>query len=275
MLLTSYRRILFALGGKDILTNNFQNKRNFANWIPAISARIENFINRFTELTSHTEYFDSLENSFEYFVKGYPITALTSVKSDSTGEFNGSESSESNYFIGKNQNSVGLAVSLVPAIRGLQIIYTGGLAAHGTQSTFELTNEGSTPFVADKYVEGQDSLAMGYVISKSSSTIVIEVLYGIFQVGEQIKGKSAWDSPTFETDMEADIDSVTTRCLAETYPDIVRACELEIRYMNDHKSDFENTNTAKGTTTRKDMEKDYGLLPEVRSLLQDYVNIYV
>jgi hypothetical protein len=65
---------------------------------------------------------------------------------------------------------------------------------------------------------------------------------------------------------------VTLRCLAEAYPDIVTACELELRYIHDHRNDFENQSTLKGQTSRRDMSVDYNLVPEVRSMIDKYRN---
>lgn len=273
--LTSYRRVLFALGSNDPLTDDFKSRRIFSNWVPAISAKVETFLDRKIELTTHIEYANSIERALEYFIDAYPIQSITSVYSDMLGLYNGNEVAESNYYIGETGNSIVLDTSIKSAHKGLKFTYIGGLAVHGVNSTFVIENEGATAFAANNYVEGQTSQAMGYVISKAGTTIVIEVLYGVFQVGEQIKGKTTWDNANFITNMEADIASVTSRSLAEAYPNITRACELEIRYMNDHKSDFENAGTTKAGTNRRDMTKDYDLVPEVRSLLEPYARIHI
>jgi len=274
MNLTSWRRARYFLGGNTPLTDDAVNKRKFLSWIPAISRKIEEYLNRDLELKSHTEYFDTLPKTIEYPVRNFPITVLTSVKSDSTGEFTGSETTESDTYIGSQERSICLQTPVIPAKRGLEVVYTGGLAASGTQSTFTIENEGSEAFVAGVFAEGQTSGAMGYVISKTLTTIVIEVLYGRFEVGEQIAG-SATETGSKTADQTADIASADVRCIAEEYTDLTVACELEIRYMNDHRGDYENFSTSRGSQSRRANKFEHEFLPEVASILDRYRNIHV
>ena len=237
-----------------------------------MSARIQTYLNRNLELTSHTEYFDTFPERLEYWVRAFPISSITSVHSDSTGLYDGSETAESDYYAGQDSISVVLDVGVTKALRGLRIIYTGGLATHGTQSQFTTENDGSTAITVGEYVEGQTSFAQGYVIARGSGTITIEVLAGIFEVGETIQAKATVDGALI-ANATTDIASATVRCLAELYPDIVQATELELRYMDDHRSDYENQSTDKGATSRKDLTKNYNLLPETRSILEPYKSI--
>jgi hypothetical protein len=268
--LTSWNRLRHVLGTEIVLDDSLANRNRYMSWIPVISNRVTNFLDREIELTTHTEYHDSEVGRLEYWIRGYPISSITSVKSDTTGLFTGSETDESNYYIGQDSNSIVLDLPITPTKRGLEFVYIGGLANHGTQSVFVISGAGSEPFAAGVYAEGQTSKALGIVVSLSGTTLTIEVLYGVFQSGEEIKGKTTWDGTSYTANQEATIASVTSRSLAESYPDIVMATELELRYMESHRSDYENESTLKGQTSRKDMTKDYNLVPEVRGILQPY-----
>jgi len=274
MNLTSFNRLRFVLGGSQPLSDNIANKSRFLTWIPTISARIEDYLDRSLELVARTEYADALPETLEYWMKATPIISVASVKSDSEGLFDGSETSEVNWHIGKDQKSVVLQTSVTPAIRGLQFVYTGGLATHGTRSIFELENEGAAPFVAGKYVEGLSSGAVGLVTDKTGTALTIDVSFGVFEDGESIKGKVDWNGADV-ANMTADIASVTSRSLAESHSAIVEACELEMRYYDDHRSDYENSGTTKGTTTRRSLTEKYDLLPEVKALIKSYVNWHI
>ena len=43
-------------------------------------------------------------------------------------------------------------------------------------------------------------------------------------------------------------------------------------YMARHREDLENQSTLKGQTNRRDFTNDYNLLPEVRGMLEKYLN---
>jgi len=252
-------------------SSDFENRRRYVKRIAAISRRVETYLDRTLELTSYTEYFDTSQRQLSFFVKAHPVSSITSVKSDSTGEYDGSESSESNYYIGAEEQTIVLATPVVPARRGLQVVYTGGMANHGVNSVFEVTITGS--FSADKYVQGRTSAAVGCIVSESSGTLTVEVLYGIFQSGEIIDQKTT-ESGAADGNY-ATIDSVTSRGMAEAYPDIVEATELQIRYMDDHRSDYENTTTAKGQTARRGEAADAELVQEVKAMLDPYKRIMI
>jgi hypothetical protein len=167
MKLTSWRRIRHFLSkGDDVITDEAMEKRHYLPLIASVSASIENFLDRLIKLEARTEYKDTIQGRLEYFVRAWPITTLTSIKSDSTGLYSGSETTETLTYIGKNADSVTLDVPVTPALKGLQINYTGGMASHGTQSQFVLSNEGATKIAVGNFVVGTDSEAMGYVISK-------------------------------------------------------------------------------------------------------------
>lgn len=261
--------------GDQTLSDKIKHKRRFNTLIPSVSLRIQNFLDRKLDLTTYTEYFDTFADQLEYFVEGTPISSITTVKSDSTGEFTGNETSESDFYIGKKSFSVVLDTPVRPAKRGLQIVYIGGLTTNGVQSQYVLSTEGSEALVAGAYVEGQTSGAVAYVVTKAGTAITLEILYGIFIVGETIQGKLTEDGAD-TSNQTAVLASSTVLSLAEVYPDIITAAEYEMRYMDDHRSNFENSSSSKDGTFRRDVlnknndKREYDLLPEVRSMLEPY-----
>lgn len=272
MNITSWTRLRYMMADSDgPLEDSYANKRKYIPLISGISNSIEQHLNRDLQISSRTQYFDVVISQREFFPRAYPITTLTSVYSDSRGLYDGNEILEINPHIGKNDESIVLDTAVTPGLKALQIIYTGGLASHGTQSQFTLSNEGDTALVADNFVEGQSSGAMGIVISKVSTAITIEMLYGVYEVGETVQGKDTEDGDSI-TDATAVLSSRDVTSLAEGYPDIVEACEIELAYMQRHRFDLENQSTLEGQTSRRDFTKDYNLLPEVRGMLEKYIH---
>lgn len=276
MNLTSWQRLRHMIGGNTPLKDDAINKRRFLNYIPAISRRIEEFLNRDLEIVSHTEYFDVLPLTSEYFTQSFPITTITSLESDSTGLYEGSETSEVDYYTGKNATSIVLDTSATPSLKGLKIVYTSGLATSGTKSQYTLENLGAQEPVVGNYIEGNDTGSMAIVSAWVAGTklLTIDLLYGIFDVGESFTLR-ATETGTAIVNGTGDIASKDVLSLAETYTDIVTACELEIRYMDDNRSSFETQANFRNQQTKVDMTRTYDLLPEVRSLLEPYRNISI
>jgi hypothetical protein len=144
------------------------------------------------------------------------------------------------------------------------------MAAHPVQSTFAVSSPTGT-WTAGEYVVGGTSGAHGKVVSATGtpvSSIVVANLYGVFEASETITEYDTESSQGSE-DGTATIDSITAQSLAEAYPDITRACEMQIRYMWKHKHDFENNTTSPEGTVRRNPEEAEGeLQPEVKALLR-------
>ena len=248
------------------LSDKIATNRRLTRWISSISSRIEMFLNRELELKSRIQFFDSGPGQLEYFTDAYPITTITKVESDWEGLYD-SPTDETDFFPGRNEDAVILDVPVTPAKRGLRITYIGGISEHGVNSEYTMASS----LTAGKFLFGVTSGAAGFVITGGTSA-VIEVLYGVFDAGENTQ---QYD----EEDLVNTFGSVivlTTKdkeSLAEINPDIVEATELEIRYMNDHRSNFENDSTVKGATKRANFTEEYNLLPQTRSLLSKYQNI--
>jgi len=270
--LTSWRRVSYLYSDSSgKLDDKPKNQRRYIPFITGISASIESHLNRNIESKARTEYFDIVPGQVQFFVSSYPISTLTSMKTDSTSLFSGSETTETNIFTGPNNDSVVLDTPSTPAIKGLQVVYTGGMASHGTQSQFILSTEAGTVIAVGNYVMGGNSRAVGYVISKVSTAITIEVLYGRFIVDETITPSTTEDGDAI-TGASAVLASREVESLAESNPDIVLACEIELMYGERHKTDLENGGTSKGQTNRADYTQDYDLQPQVRKILEKYIH---
>jgi hypothetical protein len=272
MLLTSVDRMRYYIGAGTPLTDNVENRRRLLTWITSISGRVEKYLNRVIESgTQPAEYFDVGYQRKEFFVKAPPISTITSVKVDSDGLFDGDETTlETNeYHIGVDSRSIVLLYPEREGLRGMQAVYVGGLAAHGTRSTFAATITGT--WTVNKFALGATSGAFGTIKTVGASSLVIDNLYGVFVSGETLTMYD--DESTASTPAAtAVITSITAQSLAEAYPDIVSACEIQVRYMWKHKDDFENVGTQKDSTNRRSTvdHRTSVLQPETMSLLNPY-----
>ncbi len=276
MLLTSYQRLLryLAAESKNILTDSANNRRDILILLEAVSARISWYLNRIVESVASTEYFDVGYATKEFWISNAPITTLTSVKEDSTGRFSGDEATldATDYHIGTEEASVILVSSRSwEAKRGIQIVYTGGLASHAVRSTFVVASV--TSWTVDQYCIGGTSGAVGIVrtVTAGTSSLVIEVLYGIFQAAETITAHTNEDG----SDAAAATTTITSKsatALCESiYNPIVTACEVEMRYFIKHKFDFENDSTERdGFSIRRTASQKPSLQPETRLLLDPF-----
>ena len=272
MLITSLDRVYSYIGDVNgNLTRTTFNNRLLLDWITSISSRVERYLNRKIEIKSRTEYFEVSYNRIKYYPIATPIQSVSSVYVDSTGIFDGSESEYTgdDYYLDTHSQSIVLSSpEKYRAARGLKIVYTGGLAEYAVKSTFAISSKSGT-FTNGYYVVGSNSNAVGKLVSSTENSVVINNLYGIFEVGDTITVQELEDSADIGSPT-ANIESITIQSLAESHPDIVRAAEIEIRYMWAHKMDLENIGTnADGTTLRRSSGK-YILQPETRAYLDPY-----
>jgi len=275
--LTSYERMrrYAAAIGQDAYTNDPVTERMFGVWIGAVSGKIEAFCNRRFLSESRTEYFDVTYNRDEYWIKSPPVTTLTSVYEDSSGQWDGGESEISDCIYGSNGMSVVLPSRLPwTARKGLRIIYTGGLAANGVRSVYATTGA-SGDFTVGYYVRGGTSGALGIVRAWATPALTVEVINGVFEATETLTAyATAYDTASAPTaGVTATLASKTTTALCEAYPEITTAAELEVRYMWKHSLDFETTGTNADQTTirRGGSTRQYPLQPETMDLLNPYV----
>lgn len=276
--LTSYNRIRRYVGASSALTDTKFDKQMLVNWILATSKQIETFLGRWLAIASYTEYFDTrTANDLEFLVKGYPISTLTSVYVSGDGLWEGEESVVDDCFIGRNNNSVLLPVSpSVFAKKSHRVIYTGGLAYNGVRSVFTLTESAGT-WTVGNYVYGGTSEAVGIIKAVSATSMTVEVLYGIFEAAETLTEYTDEDLTSVVAGASATLSAISQQSLAESYPDIIRACEIQVRHYWKHKDDFEASSTNKDGTNQRRLgyEEKSILIPEAISLLMPYRNLVI
>lgn len=272
--LTSYERMLryISSAAGSPLTDSKAQKQMIVNWIMAASKQIEKFLGRELKIAAYTEYFDVSEKQERYHgVKAYPITSLTDVYIDGESEFAGSETEIEDCFTSVNDDAVVLPSD--PILTGYKILrarYTGGLAYNGVRSVFAVTNVAGT-WTVGKFAYGGTSEAVGIVKAASSSAMTVEVLYGIFEAAETLWQSDTEAAVAASGSDYATLSSITQQSLVEQYPDIVRACEIQVRHYWKHKDDFELSSTQKdGTNQRANFDNKSPLTQEAQSLLLPY-----
>lgn len=279
MLLSSYDRIRRYIGtAGTAFTDNKGNEQMLTNWIQSVSKQIENYLNRTLLISSYTEYFDIRKaRQTEFFVKASPVITLTDVYIDYEGQFDGGESEIEDSIIGINNDSVIIPYpSPLIGKKVMRIRYTGGMAYHGTQSLFTCTITGSPS--NNKFYLGGTSGAVGILKANTATTLTIETLYGEFVEDETLTEYDDEDITT-PSGVTATLDTITRQSLFEQYPDLVRACEAQIRYNWKHKDDFELSGTNKdGTNLRNTARRSIFMMTapftdECISMLQPYKKI--
>jgi len=272
--LTSYERMLryICSSAGASLTDTKAQKQMIVNWIMAASKQIEKFLGRELKIAAYTEYFDVSEKQERHFgVKAYPITTLTDVYIDGDSEYTGGESEIDDCFTSSHDDAVILPSD--PVLKGPKIIrarYTGGLAYNGVKSVFAVSSVAGTWSVG-KFAYGGTSEAVGIVRAASATAMTLEVLYGIFEAAEVIWQSDTEAAVAASGSNYATISSITQQSLYEQYPDIVRACEIQVRHYWKHKDDFELSSTQKdGTNQRNNFDNRSPLTPEAQALLLPY-----
>jgi hypothetical protein len=108
------------------------------NLITAASALAETYLDRRVKAEAQVEYFDVSDGQKVFALKGYPVSALTSVYFDFDQSFGASTALDSDDYFNPVLNARGLLVMKFPfAIAGnetwvscLKVSYTGGMAAN-------------------------------------------------------------------------------------------------------------------------------------------------
>lgn len=275
LLLTSYNRILryFAYNDEDY-TATYRFKNRIENLILSVSKKIENYLGYSLDIQSRTEYHDANYNQKSFYTKAQKVQSLTSVYLDYTGLWDGTTESEiDDCYIGIDNKSIVLPVKITePGTKAIRIIYTGGLAYDGVKTTMTVAD--TTDWTAGSYCVGSTSGAVGIVSSVTDEeTLVIENLQGIFQASETITEYDTEDPDTRTSDASTTITTIDRQSLAESYPDIVQAAEIEVDYHFRHKNDYEMVSDQRdGTTLRRDRftKPKSPFIEEVMQLLEPY-----
>jgi len=280
ILATSYERLRRYLSNTQDtpLTDTQYLKRDLVNWVTSVTRAFEKYLNRSFSKESRTEYFDVHYSKQRFYPQGIPVSSISNIYYDEYGIYDGTSETEldgdNDFIIGSEGDTVFLNYPLqFENPKGLKIVYNGGLAVHGTQSTFALTT-GNT-FTAGRYVLGSTSMAMGIVVSQSVKSLILDNLRGVFEASETITEytNEACSSGGSVTDV---ISSITYQSLAEAYPDITTAAEMQIRYMYKHKDDFELVgSTRDATNLRRNNERpEQRFVAEVINMLSPYRRIH-
>jgi len=278
MLLTSSNRLYRYIGDVDnSLTSSVANDRLLLDWITAVSQKVEGWLDRSIQIAERTEYFDTMRGRLVYYPKAIPVTTLTSVYEDWTGLYSGtSESAITDSYIGTESRTIVLPYVLPAYPKGMRIVYTGGMAYHAVNSLFAIGSITSTMAVGD-YVKGATSGAVGIVrsaVTSESTSVTIENLWGIFEASERVD-KTSTEGGTAGGTSYFTISSITRQSLAEAYPAIVRAVEIECRYHWKHKHDFENSATSPDGSSVRSKDEAYSLQAETKAMLAPYRRLVV
>lgn len=111
--------------------------------IPAVSASIEDFIDRYVENTTHVEVFNVESRQRVFFLKGYPVSSITTVHNDLDRLFSTSTVVDSDEYTCNLDDGILYFEPGYPALTGwrvLQVTYAGGIAED--TDDLETTNEG-------------------------------------------------------------------------------------------------------------------------------------
>jgi hypothetical protein len=281
MLLTSIERVRLYCSGQseNVIEDTVANNRVLHNWLAAVSLQIEKELHRELEIKSRTEYFDVDPLQQAFWLSAFPIIDVVSVYEDSTGLWDGSESEIDDPIITSKVGRINLdePTSSV-GMKSLRVEYTGGLAYDPVLSIVNLPAESAASFTEGKYIIGKDSCAVGTVYAQESASLTIKQYYGQFKIGELLEqyddegGITPSVSSVTGTLLSFDRESLLNSC-----PDIVLACEAQIRYMRQHQLDFENAGTTKdGVTIRQPnpVHLRYPLREEVYGFLYPYIRTW-
>jgi hypothetical protein len=243
----------------------------------AVSRNIEEYLKREIELRSRTEYFDSEAQQRIYFTKAFPISSVTHLWTTVTGKFTGEEVEETDLHLGIDSRYVVLRRNVGQYLRSVKIEYIGGLAADAVNSTFTLTSVGSAAFEEGQYVRGSKSRAVGKVVSNDPSTsIIIENIYGVFRVGDNLTAYIKEDlSGNAVNNTGGTISAIDSQSLVEAHPAIALATEFEVNYLykNSTNSSLWVQSTNKEGTQKRLLDIEYNLQPETQMMLRGYERI--
>ena len=296
MNLTSLNRVKNALG-----VTSTDNDAALSRLVSTASNRIAFYLRRENAIqyTTYTEYFNPYRDQSVFRLKAYPVASITSIYTDSTGLYTGSQAlvTSTDYIIGTDNKSVwfnhtaGINNPLLsPTYSGvypksLKVTYIGGIAADGVSSSWNKSADSGGTLAVANFIQGATSGAVGKITAMASGTISYESIYGVFQASETITEYSALDNSLSgglginnATGVTATLTANTALALAETAPDLTEGCEMYIRYLWRNKDTFGNITISRdgeNRSSRSDMATETSLTPEVRELVDTYRNRFV
>lgn len=100
--------------------------------VPAVSARVEEYLGRSAQTASRTEYFDTEPSLFRVVLTAYPVTTVSLVRYDPLRVYDSaSEIDSTEYAVDTDRGFISFdRVGFSVAMRGLKVTYTGGMAAN-------------------------------------------------------------------------------------------------------------------------------------------------
>ena len=265
-------------------------RQSILEWIISISQSFQYFCKREFLIQSRIQYFNTDLPRQEFFPNAVPIVSISDLSNDPLGLFTGGESvvDPTNYRINAQGRSFETVFPiLIGGRNSTRLTYLGGLAYHGTQSTFTLSgvtgaaNISSGLAAGSMFAEGTTSGAIARVIAydDTAKSIVLDNRQGVFLETENLTFQSAVYAQDIPS-TGATIASIDRQSLAEAFPDIGRALQMELRYMEKHEFDHENQADGGkyGATRRPRLTDSDILLPlqeETMAILQNHVRYLV
>lgn len=302
VMLTSLERVAFYLG-KDIGRGRAdgvsrdtpaqrQTRRAIIQWILDVSGQFQQHCNREFLIQERTQFYDIYQPTLSFFPSAVPILSITEIAADPLGLYAGQEYAldPQSYRIGPTGSWFNIDPGYIcGGSAALRSKIVGGLAYHGTQSTFAVTGvAGKDTLQAATaseplYAIGGISESVGRLVSYAegltpgAGDLVIDTFAGVFIPGEALTFQSEIDAEDLPG-VGATISAVTRQSLCEAFPDIARAFDIEIRFDEAHAFDFENKNDGgmhgAGPSRRSARGKDdpiQGLQDETQARLAPYV----
>jgi hypothetical protein len=293
--LTSLRRVKYALG-----LNKTDQDHILSRLVGAASRQIAHYLKRMgqdgldgLQLKSRTEYIDPIDGQRSFYPKAYPIQSITSIYTDGFGQYAGDETvvDSDDYLVGSDGRTIHfirspshpdyLGNSFPVVARGVRLIYTAGLAADPVVSSWTKSADVGGSLTVGNYVQGVDSLSVGRITAAAAGTISFECLSSPFLPLETIREYSTWNfalqesGPGAPTEVSATLTACTSPSLAEAEPALVEACEMHIQFLRANRDSLQNvtvTNDGATKTSRQDLNTRYGFAPEIKDILDPYMN---
>lgn len=285
MNLTSLNRVKNALG----ITSQ-DNDPQLSRLVSTASNRIAFYLRRENaiRLTTYTEYLNPSLGQRVFRLKAYPISSITSIYTDTTGQYSGDEElvDSLDYIIGVDNKTIIFEVAPISGVypKSLKVTYIGGIAADGVISSWTKSADTGGTLAVDNYIKGSSSGSVGKITARAAGTISYESIYGEFS-GETITEYSSLDNSLSgglgvnnPTGVTATLTASTSLSLAETAPDLSQGCEMYIHYLWRNKDTFGNITISRdgeNRSSRSDMATNTELTPEVREIVDTYRNRFI
>lgn len=268
--LTSLRRVKARY-----VFSNTNEDAHLQSFIGTWSKRIEHYCRRtFQYSETHVDFFNAGADRRSFAVSAYPIETVESVATDPTGKYTASYTvlGADYYIIDPNNRSVVItpvenaaADSRIAQtrVRNVRIAYTGGLAEHGTRINVTLSNV--VDLAVGDTLTGNISQATGIILTASGTSCLIDVSFGAFEDGETVSNGT----------VEKTLVQHDTNAICENDMTLTNACEIMVRHSWKMLTDPGYKTSETGRTDRftpSELADDYTFLPEVRDMLEPYVN---